>query len=270
MTPPPSEISVPRLLQAAGVSDIGRIRSRNEDAFAVEPSLGLVAVADGMGGHPAGDIASALAVEELTSVLREPPTEEGRPIGTERLAESAGERMAEAVVRANERILAEADADPQRAGMGTTLTALQVSPSTGSFALAHVGDSRAYVFSNHRLRQLTRDHTWVQEMVDKGELSEEMGVGHPLRHILSRALGIGRPVEPELVRGRGQPGDLFLLCTDGLVGMISDGEIQDCLLAEDGRSLDRILDSLVTLANERGGADNITVTLLRLLPDGRD
>ncbi len=153
--------------------------------------------------------------------------------------------------------------------MGTTLTALQVSPSTGGYALAHVGDSRAYVFSNCRLRQLTRDHTWVQEMVDKGELSEEMGVGHPLRHILSRALGIGRPVEPEIISGQGQPGDLFLLCTDGLVGMISDGEIED-LLANEDRSLDRILGSLVSLANQRGGADNITVTLLRLLPDGPD
>lgn len=260
---------MPRL-QAAGVSDIGRIRSRNEDAFAVEPSLGLVAVADGMGGHPAGDVASALAVEELTSVLREPPTVQDRPKDPERLAEAVGERMAEAVLRANERILAEADADPQRAGMGTTLTALQVSPSTGDFALAHVGDSRAYVFSQRRLRQLTRDHTWVQEMVDKGELSEEMGVGHPLRHILSRALGIGRPVEPEIISGQGQPGDLFLLCTDGLVGMISDAEIEDRLVADQRESLDRILSGLVSLANERGGTDNITVTLLRLMPDGRD
>ena len=255
---------MPRILRTAGASDVGRIRSRNEDAYAVESSLGLAVVADGMGGHPAGDIASALAVQELTAVFRDPSTEEHRPDTQEHELSQVGVRMAEAVERANDRILAEAEADPSRAGMGTTLTALRISASTGGFALAHVGDSRAYVFSSGRLRQLTKDHTWVQEMVDAGKLSLDVGESHPLRHILSRALGIGRPVAPEIINGHGSPGDLFMLCTDGLVGMIPDDEIQTYLLAHQGDDLDALAQGLVALANENGGSDNITVVLLRI------
>jgi protein phosphatase len=172
--------------------------------------------------------------------------------------------MAAAVVQANERILAEADADPTRAGMGTTLTALKVSASTGGFFCAHIGDSRAYVFSEGRLKQLTRDHTWVQDMVDEGKISSDVSADHPLRHILSKALGIGRPVEPEIVEGRGQPGDLFLVCTDGLVGMLTDAEIEDFLNGNEDLELDGIVEGLVGMANERGGSDNITVAVLRL------
>jgi len=250
-------------LRAAGISDIGRIRSRNEDALAVEPSLGLVVVADGMGGHPAGDVASSLAVAELTTVLRGPDIQESRPTDPENVADGLGDQMAAAVVQANERILAEADADPSRAGMGTTLTALKVS-SGGGFFCAHVGDSRAYLFSDGRLTQLTRDHTWVQDMVDEGKISVDVSAAHPLRHILSRALGIGRPVEPEIVEGRGQPGDLFLVCTDGLVGMLSDEEIESFLNGNEDMELDQVVEGLVGLANDRGGSDNITVAVLRL------
>ena len=255
---------MPPVFSTAGVSDVGRIRSRNEDAYAVESTLGLAVVADGMGGHPAGDVASALAVQELTAVFRDPSTEEHRLNGQEHELGQVGVRMAEAVERANDRILAEAEADPSRAGMGTTLTALRVSASTGGFALAHVGDSRAYVFSSGRLRQLTKDHTWVQEMVDAGKLSLDVGETHPLRHILSRALGIGRPVAPEIINGHGSPGDLFLLCTDGLAGMIPDHEIEGYLRGNLGDDLDGLARGLVALANENGGSDNITVVLLRL------
>ncbi len=251
-------------LRVAGISDIGRIRSRNEDAFAVEPAIGLVVVADGMGGHPAGDVASSLAVEELTTVLRGPDTEEDRPTDHQSVADELGDRMAHAVIMANERILQAADLDPSRAGMGTTLTALQVSASTGCYSCAHVGDSRAYRFTEGRLVQLTRDHTWVQDMVDEGKISAEVSADHPLRHILSRALGIGRPIEPEIVVGNGRPGDLFLVCTDGLVGMVSDLEIESHLSSNEDLDLDMILEGLVALANERGGTDNITVALARI------
>lgn len=264
MIPPQPRARVSHDLTVAGASDVGRIRRRNEDAFAVEPRLGVVAVADGMGGHPAGDVASSLAVSELMALFRD---ENGgvRPDSTnESEANGVGVRMEEAVRRANARILEAADADPQRAGMGTTLTALQVSPTTGDFALGHVGDSRGYLFNGSGLRRLTRDHTWVQEMVDAGKLDVEAGEGHPLRHILSRALGIGRHVVPEVTRGQGHPGDLFLLCTDGLIGMISDEELEAYLAANREGDLNEIARGLVELANQRGGADNITVVLLRL------
>lgn len=251
-------------LKAAGASDVGRVRRRNEDAFHVDPRLGLIAVADGMGGHPAGDVASSLAVTELTALLREPPTPDGAGTDDSMESDALGGRMAEAVRRANARILDEADADPLRAGMGTTLTALQVSAATGGFTLGHVGDSRGYVFSQGRLRRLTRDHTWVQEMIDAGKLSADVGEGHPLRHILSRALGIGPAILPEVTHGQGQPGDLFLLCTDGLAGMIPDAELEAYLLRNGTEDLNQLARGLVQLANDRGGSDNITVVLLRL------
>lgn len=249
-------------LTVAGASDVGRVRSRNEDAFGIHPDLGLIAVADGMGGHPAGDVASALAVAELEAAFQEQPA--SAPATLQNNPGEPGERMAQAVRRANDRILDEAEADPNRSGMGTTLAALQVSPETGGFAVAHVGDSRGYLFSQGRLRRLTRDHTWVQEMIDAGKIRNEVGDAHPLRHILSRALGIGRAISPEVSHGQGSAGDLFLLCTDGLTGMIPDHDLEDYLRENGREGLDALADDLVRVANDRGGSDNITVVLLRL------
>ncbi len=264
MIPSLPRARVQHSLSAAGASDVGRVRSRNEDAFTVQPRLGLIAVADGMGGHPAGDIASSLAVEELAALFEErsrPASDSGDDSD---YSGNPGGPMEEAVRRANRRILDEAEADPQRSGMGTTLAALQVSPSTGGFALGHVGDSRGYVFSDDRLRRLTRDHTWVQEMIDAGKINDDLGEAHPLRHILSRALGIGRSVSPEVSLGQGKPGDLFLLCTDGLTGMISDEDLEAYLRLHADQDLDSLALELVEVANERGGSDNITVVLLKL------
>lgn len=248
-------------LLAAGLSDVGRVRTRNEDALALEPGRGLAVVADGMGGHPAGDIASRIAVETAVERLADLP---GSGEGWE---ETAGERMREAVLAANHRILRDADENPERQGMGTTLTVLLVDPGVGRFLVGHVGDSRAYAYRDGALEQITRDHTWVQERVEAGDLPEEVARTHPMGHMLTQALGTQPDVEVQVTGGDAPAGSVFLVCSDGLVGMLADAEIEAILREEaptDGSALERTVERLVAGANEEGGTDNITVALLRV------
>lgn len=248
-------------LLAAGLSDVGRVRTRNEDALALEPDQGLAVVADGMGGHPAGHIASRIAadtaVERLSDLL-----------GTDGEWDDArGERMLEAVHAANDRILREAEAHPEQRGMGTTLTALFVDPRAGRFLVGHVGDSRAYVYRDGALEQITRDHTWVQERVEAGDLPPEVARTHPMGHMLTQALGTQPDVDVQVAEGDAPPGSLFLVCSDGLVGMLDDHEVEAILRDEepaDAEALERTAERLVADANEEGGTDNITVALLRV------
>lgn len=248
-------------LLAAGRSDVGRVRTRNEDALALEPERGLAVVADGMGGHPAGDIASRIAVETAVECLSALPDTD------EDWEETSGERMREAVQAANDRILRDAEENPEHQGMGTTLTALLVNPGVGRFLVGHVGDSRAYVYRDGVLRQITRDHTWVQERVEAGDLPAEVARTHPMGHMLTQALGTQPTVEVQVTGGDAPAGSLFLVCSDGLVGMLADLEIETMLREEeptDGDALERTAERLVSGANEEGGTDNITVALLRV------
>lgn len=242
-------------METVGLSDLGRKRNRNEDSFATSPERRFVVVADGMGGLPAGDLASRLAVQVMTGAL----ADDG--------ARSA-DGMVGAIRAANERVLRAAEEAPGRRGMGTTVTALQIVSDSGEYVVGHVGDSRAYLFSKGVLHRLTKDQTWVQAQIDAGALPPELAAHHPLGHILLQVVGTEGGVDPEIVEGRAAPGDFFLLCTDGLVAVLDDGDLAE--IAEEGasRGLAWTAARLVERANEGGGPDNITVALLRIAAPG--
>jgi PPM family protein phosphatase len=233
-----------RIVEQAGQTDVGRQRTANEDSLVVRPPL--FAVADGMGGAKAGEVASAVAVEAVESA---------RDSG-----ESAEAQLAGIVRDANRRIYDLAVADESRRGMGTTLTLAKVHGDEVS--LAHVGDSRAYRLRDGELSQLTRDHSLVAELERSGQITAEAAEHHPQRSIITRALGPEPDVEVDTYTLTGRDGDVFLICSDGLTSMISDDEVASILRS--AGSLDEAADGLVRAANQSGGKDNITVILFRL------
>jgi PPM family protein phosphatase len=236
-------------LKATARTDVGLRRRENEDRYALAPHLGLYLVADGMGGHSAGQVASQLAAEASLQAIE---TLEGS-------GASLVEKLREAVASANQAIFASATDHPEYAGMGTTLVALLVDGERG--ALAHVGDSRAYRMRGGRLRLLTDDHSVVGELLRRREISEDDARAHPQRHVLTRALGVRSQVEPDLAELTPEPGDVFVLCSDGLTAHVEDGEIGE--IVAEGADLQEACEHLVDLANDRGGEDNITVVLAR-------
>ncbi len=232
-------------VRAFGLSVVGRVRPRNEDTLAVVPSLGIVVVADGMGGAPAGEVASALAVQEVIRALK------------------AGEGMAEAVGRAHRKIREMVRGRPTLAGMGTTVTALEVRGEEARFRLGHVGDSRAYRLGGGEFRQLTRDHTVVREWVDAGRIPPEAERGHPMSHVLTRAVGTDEEeLEVDSSEGEVTAGDRFLLCSDGLVKVMEDGEVEVWLRDARAGALEKTVEGMVEEGLQRGAPDNITVALL--------
>jgi PPM family protein phosphatase len=236
-----------RIGRIAGVTDTGRRRMRNEDAFVVRPPL--FAVADGMGGARAGEIAARLAAGAL---------EEARD-------GIAGEDdVASLIEEANRRIWERSLADPATAGMGTTVTAALVSERSGTVTIGHVGDSRAYLFRRGALEQLSTDHSLVAELVQSGVLTPEEAERHPQRSAITRALGTEAAVEVEVLTVDGQPGDLFVLCSDGLSVMLGDDDIADAIERAD-RDPQASGELLVGAANAQGGEDNITVVLFELV-----
>jgi serine/threonine protein phosphatase PrpC len=237
------------ILSAAARTDVGRKRSANEDCFALAPELGLYLVADGMGGHRAGRVASDLAAEGTLDALRRVRNAEA----------SLTEKLRYCVSAANHVIYAAARNKSELRGMGTTLVALLA--GAGRIALAHVGDSRAYLIRAGRIRQLTDDHSLVAELVRRRELSARAARGHPHRHVLTRALGVRRATEPDLAELTPAPQDVVLLCSDGLTGHLLDEEIAKVVASDS--DLEAACEQLVAIANSRGGEDNITVALVR-------
>ncbi len=242
------------ILRSAAGTDVGLRRSVNEDRYALAPDLGLYLVADGMGGHTAGQVASQLAAE---ATLRAIDTLQGGQL-------SLSEKLRHAIACANREIYVQAEARSELAGMGTTLVAILAAQER--LALAHVGDSRAYLIRQGRIRLLTDDHSVVGEMLRRREISEDAAREHPHRHVLTRALGVRRAVEPDLAELTPAEGDIFVMCTDGLTGHLRDQEIAERISL--GADLQEICDALVTTANERGGEDNTTVVLVRFEKDG--
>ena len=236
-----------RLGRAAGVTDTGRRRLRNEDAFVCEPPL--FAVTDGMGGARAGEIAAELAATALEEGA-------GHVQGTDALVALVEE--------ANRRIWQRSVEDPRTTGMGAVATVALVDESTGTVAVGHVGDSRGYLLRDGEIEQLTRDHSLVAELVETGVLTPEEAERHPQRSAITRALGTEPEVEVDAFTVDGRPGDLFLLCSDGLSAMVADEELASTIEAE-RRDLERAADALVGAANARGGEDNITVVLFELV-----
>lgn len=268
-------------IYSVGQTHPGRIRDRNEDAWACHDRIPLAVVADGMGGHPAGHVASRIAVDAILEFLAPAPGD-GTPLpdsatGEEGWGEDPGDRMAEAVRSANHRILARGEQRPGERGMGTTLTALQMNPAGERYLIGHVGDSRAYLFRDGRLTPLTRDDTPLQERVDAGLMSREEARLHPMGNVLSRALGTQPEVTPQIVDGSVRPGDLFLLCSDGLVAVLSEDRIEEILGQArtpgdpedpgnvDGEAgLETIAETLTAEVLEGGAPDNVTVVLMEV------
>jgi PPM family protein phosphatase len=236
-----------RIGRAAGLTDTGRKRRHNEDAFVCEPPL--FAVADGMGGAQAGELASRLAaasIEESASAIR------------------GEEEVARVVRTANSRIFEHSVRDPTAAGMGTTATVALVDEQVGTATLAHVGDSRAYRYRDGVLEQLTTDHSLVGELVRSGRLTEDEAAVHPHRSVITRALGTEADVEVDTSTIDLRPGDLMLICSDGLSAMVREDEIVRLLEATRGDPHDAA-EALVAAANEAGGEDNVTVVLFELV-----
>jgi PPM family protein phosphatase len=239
-----------RIVEQAGRTDVGRQRSANEDTFLLEPPF--FAVADGMGGAKAGEVASAMAASAFE--------------GERNSDETAEVQLVRILREANRRIYDMAVADESHRGMGTTLTAAKVTGDEVS--LGHVGDSRAYRMRDGELEQLTKDHSLVAELERSGQITAEAAEHHPQRSIITRALGPEPDVEVDTYTLAGREGDLFLLCSDGLTSMISDQEVGSILRSAD--SLNEAAEALVRAANQSGGKDNITVVMFRLGAGGGD
>lgn len=234
-----------KLSSAAG-THVGLIRPQNEDShLCAHP---LYVVADGLGGHAAGEVASALVVERLSEVSIEADTS----------VEQAQQRLAEAVRDANRRIHQSAANDPEHAGMGTTVTAAVAVDDALCFA--HVGDSRGYLLRDGQLSQITEDHTPVQRAVKAGVISAEEALNHPSRHVLAQAVGLDVDVEVDSPTVELRPGDRVVLCTDGMTDPIPDGDIPGLLA--DHSSPREAVDGLITAALHRGGPDNVTIVVI--------
>jgi serine/threonine protein phosphatase PrpC len=231
-------------IDAGASSDVGQLRQINEDSFVIDDRLALYAVADGMGGHQAGEVASATALEAL------------------RAAVASGQPIDAAIVGANAAVFQKAATDRDLTGMGTTLTALVILGDS-TLLIGHVGDSRAYHIRDGVIEQLTEDHSLVEELVREGRLSPAEAEVHPQRSIITRALGIDAEVEVDLYTIEARTGDRILICSDGLSGMLRDDEMLRIASLETDPRL--AADRLVDAANEAGGEDNITVLIVDVL-----
>lgn len=234
-------------IEVGSATDIGRVRERNEDSMLVDPPLYVVA--DGMGGHRGGQVASQVALEAM-----------------EELETGDGGSLAEHVRRANRAVWDRSVEDERLSGMGTTLTAARI--AGGSALIAHVGDSRAYLLRDGSLRQLTTDHTLVARMVKSGEITEAEAEVHPHKNVLTRALGTDEQVEVDEDSIALVDGDRLLLCSDGLTGMVTEDQIQAIL--ETSEQPQQAADRLVKAANRAGGIDNITVVVLDAIGEDGD
>lgn len=235
-------------MKVYALSHVGRVRAINQDScYLPRPGERFTVVADGMGGHRAGEVASKIAVDEFTRWLRCAP----RP---------SEEALRYAVSEANRAIYLKARAEPDKAGMGTTLTALWAD-ETRTY-LTHVGDSRAYLLRDGEISQLSRDHSVVGEMLERGEITPEEAKVHPHRHYITRALGTNPSVTPDIDRFERRSGDVWLLCSDGFSNYVSKPEIGELL--NSSRSWEKKVSLMVELALRRGGSDNITVLIADL------
>jgi PPM family protein phosphatase len=239
-------------LAVAARTDVGMVRAGNEDSFFADadPNRGLFVVADGMGGHAAGEVASAMAVD----IVR-------REVGGIRaLSENAAPRLTEALKAANHSIFLRTITEVDKQGMGTTASVLVI--ANNQYLIGQVGDSRVYLLRDNTLQQLTKDHSYVQEQVDAGFLTPEQARNHPYSNVITRCVGASDSVEPDTYGGEVRSGDVFLVASDGLTGMVDDRRLAHLLaLPIEPR---KIVDSLIKEANARGGLDNITAIVIRV------
>jgi PPM family protein phosphatase len=238
-------------ITCAGRTDLGIIRSGNEDSYLMVPDRGIFIVADGMGGHAAGEVASDMAVRHIA-----------RELGALRglTDDQVAERMRAAIRAANAAIFQRTLTEHDKRGMGTTVTTLVLYDTR--FVVGQVGDSRAYLLRDGKLIQLTKDHSYVQEQVDAGYLTPEQARTHPYSNVITRCVGANGDVMPDIYIGVVKPKDLYLLASDGLTGMLEDQQLAE-LLARDRMPQEHV-DDLIGEANRHGGLDNITAIVVRI------
>jgi protein phosphatase len=247
----------------AARTDVGRKRKGNEDSKLVNAEQNLFIVADGMGGHAAGEVASRVAVDSINEfvTLTGGDEEITWPFGLDDSISYDGNRLKTAIRYANRKVLEAMKQDAEYEGMATTVTAVLVeAESTAN--LAHVGDSRIYLRRGGEFKQLTADHSWVNEQIQSGVISADQARNHPLRNVVTRALGGKTDLQVDLQSLEMQPGDILLLCSDGLTTMLPDEDISKAFQESDG-DMEKLASRLVDEANERGGEDNITVLLIQ-------
>ncbi len=251
-------------IRAAGMTDVGCVRKHNEDSFLAAPELGLYVVADGLGGHAAGEVASRIVVERVAQFVAE-TTEKDRtwPLEYDTTLSFDGNRLKVALLLSDQAIADDIRRNPERETMGSTVVACLLSGPKAT--LAHVGDSRAYVLNKEEIRQVTRDHSWVAEQVANGILTPSEARVHPFRNVITQALGNGGDLEIEVQELELGKSDRLLLCSDGLSGMVGDSQIWD--IVKQSPDLQTAVETLITVARDNGGEDNITAVLVGWEPE---
>lgn len=252
---------------SGGVTDLGRVRSNNEDCFRIVDSLNLFVLSDGMGGEAHGEVASEMAVDTIVKYCMEPRSDAAVPVAGsfEPTWSEKTKQLTTAVHLANKSIYESAEANPERHGMGATLTAAWIDGS--KLSVAHVGDSRLYLLRNGSLQQLTSDHSLVAEQVRRGILTAAEAEESEMQSVLLRALGALPDIEVDTDEHGIFARDILMLCCDGLTRMVTEPEIAGTLQAETDPT--KAAEKLIALANERGGVDNITVIVVRIGAESR-
>ncbi len=240
-------------IAAFGKTDVGVVRQSNEDSFRILPECNLYVVADGMGGHAAGEVASQIAVESMQRYFQSPAHTKGSP----------ADRLRQTIELANRAVYDAGECDPSLNGMGSTIVVMHALPQ--SALIGYVGDSRAYLYRQGKVEQVTEDHSLVNDYVRQGLLTREAAARHPMRHVISRALGASPDVNPEFIKKTPRVGDIFILCSDGLSNCVTPEEMA-ALLSQTGIDLGKGVDALLDKAKEKGGPDNITILLVSYQP----
>lgn len=251
-------------LSWAVCTDAGRRRTSNEDSHSTRPDVGLFIVADGMGGHVAGEVASRVAVESISAFIQETAGADRNrtwPFPFEPDLSFEGNRLKAAFRLANRRIASTIADSQDLRGMATTASAILVGKDHA--CVAHIGDSRVYVLQGSELHQITDDHSWVEEQVRAGMLTPAAARQHPWRNVVTRALSGAEDPEIDVVQMKPSPGDRYLLCSDGLFGVVGDDQIAE-ILSDRKSSLDALCARLIEAANEAGGPDNITALIIQI------
>jgi len=256
-----TELTMATNVESFGGTDLGRRRQLNEDSFLIDDELGLYIVADGMGGENAGEIASRMAVDVVaTFIRRSNESEITWPFGIVPQLSRNGNRLRTAIMLANKRVWKEAESRQEYIGMGTTIVAALVEDAV--LTLCSAGDSRAYRIRGNQLDQITTDDSWVQAAASAGALNHVRLQEHPMRNIITKVVGANETIDVEILENPLQEDDLYLLCSDGLHGMIDNSRILETVSATDG-NLQKAIADLIAAANAAGGKDNITALLIR-------
>ncbi len=245
-----------------GLTDTGMVRGKNEDAIGFDSALGLVVLADGMGGHRGGEVASSMTVDAIINLLQKklPSISSGEVDNASGFSKESI-CIQDAMVAANELVYKAAESNPEQKGMGTTVVVLQF--YNNSFSLAHIGDSRCYRMRNDKFEQITKDHSLLQELIDRGFYTPEEARKSMNKNLVTRALGIDPIVMPDVQEDIALKNDIYLLCSDGLTDLVEDKDIY-LTIKQFSANLEEAAKQLITKANQNGGKDNISVILCRI------